>query len=126
MDIKKKSTDIIFIGELPAIPSPHQRDIFLFSTYIAGTSHIENIDEIAAEFSDDEVFSFYREPDNLHDNKAIMIKNNHGDKVGYVPQADNLIFSRLMDNGKLLFGKLTNHQVRGKWHKIDIDIYLRD
>jgi len=123
---KKKPYHIVPIGPLPPPPAPHQRDIYLFSTYIAGTTHIENIDEIAADFADDERFSFFRENDNEYDEQAIVIKNQANQKIGYIPQTDNQIFSRLLDAGKLLFGKLTKHEVRGKWHKIDIDIYLRD
>jgi hypothetical protein len=69
---------------------------------------------------------FFREPDNPHDSKAIVIKNEDGVKVGYVPRADNVIFSRLMDAGKLLFGRITNKEMRGTWLKMDIKIYLHE
>ncbi len=39
---------------------------------------------------------------------------------------DNIIFSRLMDAGKLLFGRITNKEVKGKWVKIDIRIFLHE
>ena len=32
-------------GEL-AVPKPYERDIFLFDTYVAGTSHLEDVNEI--------------------------------------------------------------------------------
>lgn len=66
------------------------------------------------------------EPENLSDAKAIVIKNAEGVKVGYVPREDNVIFSRLMDAGKLLFGKITHKEMKGKWLKIDIKIYLHE
>lgn len=72
------------------------------------------------------VSTFFREPDNPHDPNAIVIKNADGVKVGYVPRADNLIFSRLMDAGKLLFGKITHKEMIGKWLKINIKIYLHE
>jgi hypothetical protein len=31
-----------------------------------------------------------------------------------------------MDAGKLLFGKITAKETKGKWLKIDIDIYLHE
>ena len=33
------------VGEL-VIPKPFERDIFLFDTHVAGTTHIEGIDEL--------------------------------------------------------------------------------
>ena len=39
---------------------------------------------------------------------------------------DNAVFSRLMDAGKMLFGKITNKEMKGKWLKLDIDIYLHE
>jgi hypothetical protein len=49
----------------------------------------------------------------------------HG-KVGYVPKADNIIFSRLMDAGKLLFGRIVEKEVQGNWLKIDIKVFLHE
>lgn len=33
--------------------------------------------------------------------------------TSYVPMADNAVFSRLMDAGKLLFGRITGKQMQG-------------
>lgn len=57
---------------------------------------------------------------------TIVIKNTDGVKVGYVPREDNVIFSRLMDAGKLLFGKITHKEMKGKWLNIKIKIYLHE
>jgi len=57
---------------------------------------------------------------------AIVIKNADGVKIGYVPKADNMIFSRLMDAGKLLFGRITLKEMQGKWLKIDIKVFLNE
>jgi len=69
---------------------------------------------------------FFREPDNPYDKKAIVIKNADGVKVGYVPRADNVIFSRLMDAGKLLFGRITAKETQGSWLKINIKVFLHE
>ena len=55
-----------------------------------------------------------------------MIKNKDGIKIGYVPEKDNLIFARLMDAGKLLFGRITEKETRGKWLRISIGIDLQE
>lgn len=48
------------------------------------------------------------------------------DKIGYIPKSDNEIFSRLMDAGKLLFGKITHKDRKGNWLKINIKIFLEE
>jgi len=125
--IKKEGKLVVApLGDLPEIRSPYSRDILLFNTNIAGTVYIDDIEEIVESFMEDEEFSFFREINNIHDEKAIVVKNKHDKKVGYIPKADNIIFARLLDAGKLLFGRLKEHEVKGRWHKINIDIYLRD
>ena len=108
------------------IPKPFERDIFLFETYVAGTSHVEGIKELEQYMNVDDKLDFFREPDNTYDNKAIVIKNSDGVKIGYVPKADNVIFSRLMDAGKLLFGRITSKELMGNWVKIGIKVFLKE
>ncbi len=112
-------------GEI-SVPMPFERDIFLFDTYVAGTSYIEGMDELEPHLQAGDRLEFFREPDNLYDNKAIVIETTDGVKIGYVPRHDNAVFSRLMDAGKLLFGKITAKETNGDWLKINIDIYLHE
>ena len=128
--IKSQGNDLIGLmhgknGQL-MVSKPFERDIFLFDTYVAGTTHIEGIEELAEHLNVEDRLDFFREPDNPYDSKAIVIKTVNGVKVGYVPKADNLIFSRLMDAGKLLFGKISGKEIKGKWVKIDIKLYLHE
>ena len=108
------------------IPKPFERDIFLFDTHVAGTSYVEGIEELEPHLNVDDKLNFYREPDNPYDHKAIVIKNADGVKIGYVPKADNAIFARLMDAGKLLFGQITAKEMSGKWLKINIKVFLHE
>ena len=112
-------------GDL-VIPKPFEKDIFLFDTYIAGTTHIEGIEELEPHLNINDKLDFFREPDNRYDNKAIMIKTTSGIKIGYVPQQDNVIFARLMDAGKLLFGRISDKEKKGRWVKIEIKVYLHE
>lgn len=109
-----------------SMPKPFERDIFLFDTYVAGTTHIEGIEELEPYLNIDDRLEFLREPDNPYDSRAIVVKTTDGVKVGYVPQQDNIIFSRLMDAGKLPFGKITNKEKKGKWIKLSIGIFLHE
>lgn len=109
-----------------SIPKPFERDIFLFDTYVAGTTHIEGIEELEPHLNIDDKLEFFREPDNQYDKQAIVIKTADGVKIGYVPQNDNAIFARLMDAGKLLFGKITAKEKKGSWVKLGIKVYLHE
>ena len=55
-----------------------------------------------------------------------MIQSLEGDKIGYIAKQDNLVFARLMDAGKFLFGKLKSKERKGRWLKIKVEIYLQD
>ena len=112
-------------GEI-LIPKPFEKDIFLFDTYVAGTTHIEGIEELESHLNVDDRLEFFREPDNRYDKQAIVIKTIDGVKIGYVPKQDNVIFARLMDAGKLLFGKITSKEKKGSWVKIYIKVFLHE
>lgn len=112
-------------GEI-SIPKPFEKDIFLFDTYVAGTTHIEVIEELEPHLTNDDRLEFFREPDNRYDKQAIVIKTVDGVKIGYVPKQDNVIFARLMDAGKLLFGKITSKEKKGSWVKIYIKVFLHE
>ncbi len=129
--IKSEGNDLVNLlhnsnGSSLTMPKPFERDIFLFDTYIAGTTHIEGIEELAEQLSENERLSFFREPDNKYDKEAIVIKTSNGVKIGYVPMQDNLIFARLMDAGKLLFAEITKTENIGTWIKISIKVYLHE
>lgn len=108
------------------MPKPFAREIFLFDTNIAGTYYIEGMDELEKHLNEGDKLDFFREPDNEYDDKAIVIKTLDGVKIGYVPRRDNVIFSRLMDAGKLLFGRISSKDSSGHSVKINIKVYLQD
>lgn len=127
-----KSTESGLVGLLHgnnsglSIPIPFERDIYLFDSHVAGTTFISGIKELEPHLNINDRLDFFRESDNEYDPKAIVIKTVNGVKIGYVPKDDNLIFSRLMDAGKLLFGRITNKETKGNWVKIDIKIFLHE
>ena len=112
-------------GEI-VIPKPFEQEIFLFDTYVAGTTHVENIDALEQDLDKGVRLDFFREPNNEYDSRAIVIKTQGGEKIGYVPKQDNVIFARLMDAGKLLFGKIESKEKKGSWLKINIKVYLQE
>jgi len=107
------------------LPKPLIKKIKLFDSYIAGTSYLKDksvFDEIA--LNDKLVL---KREDNKFDDKAIMIFTESGKKLGYVPEKDNVIFSRLMDAGKLLIARIISIKKRSEsYTQIGIDIFLAD
>lgn len=108
------------------LPKPFERDIYLFETYVAGTTHIDGIEDIGLNLKEEDKLIFYREPENIHDPQAIRIETLEHEKIGYIPRQDNIVFSRLMDAGKELFGTVREKEMVGNWLKIIIKIYLHE
>ena len=109
------------IGEML---KPLIREIHLFDSFVAGTTHLKDA-SVLEEIKVDDKLKLIRE-DNKFDSNAVMILTEDGRKVGYVPEKDNIIFARLMDAGKLLAAKITKINKRGTFYQISIGIYLVD
>lgn len=109
------------IGEML---KPLIREIHLFDSFVAGTTHLKDA-SVLEEIKVDDKLKLIRE-DNKFDSNAVMILTEDGKKVGYVPEKDNIIFARLMDAGKLLAAKITKINKRGTFYQISIGIYLVD
>ena len=109
------------LGELI---KPLIREIHLFDSFVAGTTHLKDA-SVLEEINVGDKLKLIRE-DNKFDSNAVMILTEEGKKVGYVPEKDNIIFARLMDAGKLLSAKITQIKKRGTFHQISIGIYLVD
>ena len=68
-----------------------------------------------------------RRENNKFDDNAIMLITPSGKKIGYVPEADNIIFARLLDAGKMLVAYVRDFKkVSENFMKINIGIYLVD
>ncbi len=64
--------------------------LIFFDTYVAGTTHIEGIEELEPHLNVVDGLEFFREPDNRYDKQAIVIKTIDGGKIGYVPNGTML------------------------------------
>ena len=106
------------------IIQPLIREIHLFDTWIAGTTHLEDKSVVKVLKVDDEL-TLQRE-NNEFDSRAILVLNRDKQKLGYVPEKDNIVFSRLMDAGKILKAKVAKIEEKGSWTKVTIGIYLVD
>jgi len=125
-DIIKTDNKVIIQVGSKGLPNPFERDIYLFTTHIAGTGYVENKEEIIENTNIEDEVTFIRESNNIYDKYAICVKNKKLEKLGYIPKKDNIVFARLMDAGKLLIGKIVEIEELGYWNKIKINIYLKD
>ncbi|OVE73940.1 hypothetical protein BVX94_02380 [bacterium B17] len=107
------------------LPMPFTKEVFLIDTHVAGTSFRE-LDDVEPNLSNGDLLCFKRDPENEHDKLAIMIHDDKGNHLGFVPQAKNEILARLMDAGKLIFGKLENKEWCGNWLKLKIRVFMRE
>lgn len=103
---------------------PLIKEIHLFDSYVAGTTHLKD-QSVLDEIKVDDKLALQRE-DNKFDDNAIILMTESKKKLGYVPEKDNLIFARLMDAGKLLTAKITKIAKKGSFTQISIGIYLVD
>ena len=107
------------------LPKPFVQEVDLLNCNIAGTTFL-NLKDIEPNLKKNQLLVLKREPKNKYDDKAILILTEDGQKLGYLPQERNEILSRLMDAGKLLFGRLDEKNWVGRWLRLDIQVYLRD
>ena len=121
-----KTTDLIETIEeksLGDIIKPLVKEIHLFDTYISNTNHIED-PSIFNTLEPNEKLTLQREVSKYDDNAIIVLAKDT--KLGYIPEKDNIIFSRLLDAGKLLIAKIHSIEKTGSIYKISIGIYLVD
>jgi len=109
------------------IGKPFSRQIYLISARIAGSFYVDGIEELVGNISTGSKLKFVREPDNKYDKLAILVKDEDGNKLGYVPRDDNPILARLMDAGKLIYGTVKNIEKSvSNYIDIKMEIYMDD
>ena len=110
-------------NDISTLIKPLINEIHLFDSFIAGTSYVNQ--ELFEKLKAGEDLILQRE-DNKFDSNAIMIMTADKQKLGYVPERDNVIFARLLDAGKCLKAKVINVTRKGTYNKVSIGIYLID
>ena len=122
-----KAVDLVSVIEhhdIGDILKPFIKEIHLFDSYIAGTTHLKD-QSVLEEIREDDKLNLQRE-DNRYDSNAILVLAPDGRKLGYIPEKDNVIFARLMDAGKLLSARIRSIMRRGSFTQVKIGIYLVD
>ena len=127
-ELTKKEEGVVSLvesRELGDIIKPLVKEIHLFDSFVAGTSHIED-ESIFKELHIGDKLTLRREPKNRFDENAIRVDDEKGRKLGYIPEKDNVIFTRLMDAGKMLIARITDIKGKTGYTQISIAIFLID
>ena len=122
-----QKSDLVSVLEkqgLNNVMQPLIREIHLFDTFVAGTTHLTDKSVLGEILVGDKLI--LTKENNKFDDNAILIKTESCKKLGYIPEKDNLIFARQMDAGKLMAARITKIEKRGSFHQISIGIYLID
>ena len=112
---KEKIADII---------KPLTKEIYLFDTFVSATSRIKN-QEIFNDIKVGDKLLLRREESKFDENEVVILTKDK-EKIGYIPEKDNVIFARLMDAGKMLDAKIISIERKGPFIQIYIGIYLID
>ena len=135
-ELSTRENDVLAVSFLKqngnSVQSPFSRDIFLMNTMINGAMHVDEIHKRAAELHEGDRVQLVLEPKNIYDAKAILVKNEKGHKLGYIPRIKNEVLYHLMDAGKYLFGIVKGGDIGenldpgDRWIEIYIDVYMAD
>ena len=122
---KKDAVALISDTSLGDLIKPLSTEILLFDSYVAGTSHIKD-ESVFDDIREGDKLILQREPENRFDENAILVLDGKKRKLGYVPEKDNIVFTRLLDAGKYLIAKVKSYKPKGAFRQINISIYLID
>lgn len=104
--------------------SGESHSTFLYGCEVRGSDYLYLEDKVIPRLKENDPVLLIREADNKYDKNAISVATPAGLKLGYIPREHNLIFSRLIDSGNLLFGRVKNFHWDGKNLELVIKVYL--
>ena len=123
--VEKLQTQVDELKRLQYSNSSNARDVFLYGCELAGSQYLDLEDHVVPKLYENDPLTLMREPNNEFDEHAISVYTTGGLKLGYIPRSNNLILSRLMDEGNLLFGKTKTFHWDGKRLDLVVKVYMR-
>ena len=114
-------------SQLSNIKSPFAGEILIFhDVNVAGTRNVFLIDEITSELEIGSRIKLLRDKKNLQSKWAVKVLDSKEREFGFLSADCAETVSRLMDAGKACFAKVSNIELRGDWHLIELEVYLDD
>lgn len=96
----------------------------IMRTKVAGTSHLENYDEVIGSLEPQSLLILRREPENAYDPSAIALYTIDDLKAGYIPAESNELLGHFLDAGIPVYAKVISVQDHGNWANVQIFLYL--
>jgi len=109
-----------------SIPKPFAKPILLLKTYITGMFFVKDVTKLLEPIEDGARLTLIREPDNKYDEFAIMVKDAHGNKLGYIPRKSNIVIANLMDAGKSVYATIRENRWYGRSPDVTISLYMEE
>lgn len=103
--------------------TPFTDDVCILNTKIAGLFYRELTEKAGIEYGD--ILYLIREPENKYDENAIIVTDNTGYVLGYVPKKHNILLAAMMDEGKKFYAILTSDDLNIKNSEISVMFYKR-
>ena len=112
---------IWLLAQSPA--SAESIKILVQSSPLAGSQYY-SANRVWGEIRIGDRLSLSREPDNRHDRSAVRVEWN-GQKLGYVPRAENRAVAQALDTGEQLEAKVSRlRDDPDPWRRIEFEIFL--
>jgi hypothetical protein len=109
---------------LPAAAPAQQVKLLVQSSPLAGFNY-HQAPEVWREMRVGDALGLEREPDNVHDARAISVQWR-GHKLGYVPRAQNSALAWAMDRGERLDARVSRVQRhRNPRKRIEFEVYVQ-
>ncbi len=97
--------------------------ILIQSSPLAGSQYYA-VEKLRALIKPGDRLTLSRETGNRHDRNAVRIDWN-GQKLGYVPRAQNRVIARALDTGEKLEARVTKlRNDPDPWKRIEFEVYL--
>ena len=112
---------IWLLAQSPA--SAESIKILVQSSPLAGSQYY-SANRVWGEIRIGDRLSLAREPDNRHDRNAVRVEWK-GQKLGYVPRAENRAVAQALDTGEQLEAKVSRlRDDPDPWRRIEFEIFL--
>ena len=93
-------------------------------THVAGAAYIE-WESLYADLHAGDFLQLVREPGNPHDVFAIMVTDEPGRKLGYIPRNENKALARQLDEGRQICAVVLQVKKTSRVWQLYIEVFLR-
>ncbi len=110
-------------GNIDSLLKPLKREILLFDGNLSGTYKLTDKKALLAlKVGDRLIFKYHQ---SKYNPSEVEVHSELG-LIGYVPECDEVVFSRLLDAGKSLIGKVKKLDFSRSFPLVTFEIYLED